>query len=939
MIKSISSIFLAAGLLLMLLPGSNLQTIAAPPTGPGIETPQPNPVTAPAASDLPGAGSTPTPPLTSTAPVTGPGIETPQPNPRLLENFWSAYWITHPTASTVEFGVFHFRRDFELDEAPESFVVNVSADNRYKLYVNGSEVAFGPARGDLSHWHYETVDIAPYLQSGPNVIAAVVWNYSIYRPWAQFSIKTGFLLQGNSPREEIVNTNNTWKVTQNPAFSPITDFSHLQTFIVVGPGEKVDATLYPWGWEQPGYDASGWDNARVLMSARPRGIGTDIDWVMTPRMIPMMENKMERLSEVRRTEGARIDASGIISGEPVTIPANSRVSLLLDNGHLTKGYPVLSVTGGDQSNIRITYSEALFAKDDEGGLTSRKRHRDRVDGMEIQGVYDIFIADGGDERIFSPLWYRTWRYMQLDIETSGEPLVINDIYGIYSAYPFKENAFFNTANPLFDDIWEVGWRTARLCAQETYYDCPYYEQLNYAGDTRIQALVSLYISGDDRLMRKALHLFDISRIHEGITYSRYPSYSPQFIPPYSLVWITMVHDYYMHREDDQFIRSFKTGIRNVIDWYLQYIDSETGMLGPNPFWNFVDWAEPWRWDNELRIGGVPSGGMTGHSSILTLQLAYTLNKAAGLMEFYGDRGLSIRYREVAASLNLAVLSNAWCDERQLIADTPYKDIFSQHANIFGILSGALDGGRAPGVMEKILTDRDLIQATMYFRFYLFRAMLQTGYGNLFAEQLGQWEDMLDIGLTTFAEQPEPTRSDCHAWSASPLYFFLSGKAGITPAEPSFKSVRVEPHPGELNEIDAGIPHPNGEIKVRGRGLQGSSPVFSITLPEGIPGRLIWGQQEYTLNPGPNEIRPVPVMGLAAELLECTSPIHPRVGSHVFLLSLFLGHLDKPVKLFPVGFIQAIYQSVSAKGSDPANPAYPTYRAQCDGHQNLVYPVK
>jgi len=153
-------------------PNSNLVATPAPAAGSGISTPQPN-------SNL----------VTTPAPAAGSGISYPQPNPRLLDSFWSAYWITHPTASTVEFGVFHFRRDFELDEVPGNFVVNVSADNRYKLYVNGTEVCFGPARGDLAHWHYETVDIAPFLQSGPNVIAAVVWNYSVYRPWAQFSIK------------------------------------------------------------------------------------------------------------------------------------------------------------------------------------------------------------------------------------------------------------------------------------------------------------------------------------------------------------------------------------------------------------------------------------------------------------------------------------------------------------------------------------------------------------------------------------------------------------------------------------------------------------------------------------------------------------------------------------------------------------------------------
>src|SRR5690606_36146495 len=103
-------------------------------------------------------------------------------------------------------------------------------------------------------------------------------------------------------------------------------------------------------------------------------------------------------------------------------------------------------------------------------------------------------------------------------------------------------------------IWEVGWRTARLCAQETYVDCPYYEQLQYVGDTRIQALISLYVSGDDRLMRKAIRLFNWSSNYEGITASRYPTRINQYIPPFSLYWINMVHDYWMHRPDSVFVK-------------------------------------------------------------------------------------------------------------------------------------------------------------------------------------------------------------------------------------------------------------------------------------------------------------------------------------------------------------------------------------------------
>lgn len=785
-----------------------------------------------------------------------PTLVVAQPAKHLLDDHWTAWWIAHPTESAVDYGIFHFRKDIIIESLPSVFVVNLSADNRYKFFVNGTEVCFGPARGDLAHWYFETIDIAPFLKAGKNTLAAVVWNFSLHRPWAQLSLQTAFVLQGNSSLEEIANTNSSWKVIRNLAYKPITNFSHLQTFIVVGPGDHVDADSYPWGWKDADYNTEKWSNARQIVNPKPRGIGTDIDWVMTPRNIPLMENKTERLFTLRRSQGSVSDAGGIIAGNTVTIPANSKVSLLFDHGHLTKGYPSLSVSDGAGSTIRLTYAEALYsALDDHPDLNVRKMHRDKVDGMEIRGTFDEFLPDGGSRRTFSPLWYRTFRYLQMEISTAQEPLQIHDLYNIYSAYPFEENASFETAEPLFDKIWEVGWRTSRMCAQETYYDCPYYEQLQYAGDTRIQALVSLYVSGDDRLMRKALHMFDVSRIHEGITYSRYPTFGPQFIPPYSLVWINMVHDFMMHRDDPEFVRGFIPGITSIVEWHSRYIDTETGMLGKVPYWNFVDWADEWPWDTNLRIGGVPSGGMDGNSSILTLQFAYTLKEAAALMAFAGKHSLAEEYYSMAQSLNTAVMENTWSTEKKLIADTPNKTVFSQHANIMAILSGALENEVAADVMEKILNDTTLIQATMYFRFYLFLAMQQTGHMHLLSDQLYQWKDMLDLGLTTFAEKPEPTRSDCHAWSASPLYFFLSAMAGIKPAEPGFKSVVIAPEPGALKGFNAVVPHPNGMISVHA--LKLDTPAhsdFSITLPETINGTFVWNGTVYNLTAGQNVIR-------------------------------------------------------------------------------------
>ncbi|MBA7568042.1 hypothetical protein ES708_09761 [subsurface metagenome] len=124
-----------------------------------------------------------------------------QVNPRLLDNQWEAGWIACPGVSRRDYGVFHFRKTLSLMARPERFIVHASADNRYKLYVNGVLAGEGPSRGDLRHWRFESYDLASLLREGENVIAAVVWNFGEYAPYAQMTSETGFLLQGDTGAE------------------------------------------------------------------------------------------------------------------------------------------------------------------------------------------------------------------------------------------------------------------------------------------------------------------------------------------------------------------------------------------------------------------------------------------------------------------------------------------------------------------------------------------------------------------------------------------------------------------------------------------------------------------------------------------------------------------------------------------------------------------
>ncbi len=761
----------------------------------------------------------------------------------LLEGKWTAQWISCPNIAQRAYGVYHFRKHITLKEKPAHFIVHVSADNRFVLFVNGQEIGRGPARSSLYNWNFGSFDLAPELKAGENIIAALVWNMGEWAPVAQISNQTGFLLQGDSPAEEIANSDESWKVLHDTAYSPTAEnmSALLHTYMVVGPGDLVHGDAYPWGWEKAGYSDGQWPRARSLNTpVVTSGYGSDNQWVLSPRSIPPMEQKKQRLRAVRRSSGLHMDSAFIEGTGSLVVPAHTSVSILLDQSFETVAYPVIRVSGGKQAKVQLTYAEALFDK------TGEKGNRNEIEGKTMKGLFDIFYPDGQADRQFSPLWVRTYRYLQLDIQTENDPLEIKDLYGIATGYPFTQTASFSCNDTSLDAIWKTGWRTARLCAGETYFDCPYYEQLQYEADTRIQSLISLYNTGDSRLMQKAIDDFFNSRVPEGLTQGRYPSSRIQVIPTFSLFWVSMLYDYWMHGRDLHFAEKYLDAAAIVLTWYENHIDPKSGMLGPMKWWNFVDW-------NDAFPGGVPDGATDGHSSVISLQFACTLRQAAALFKYYGRTEAAAHYNSL--SLQLADKTYQSCFDRQKMemANTPEKNSFSQHAGIMALLADAIPAGDQQTVMKKILYDSSLSQATFYYRFYLNRALIRTGMGDLYYQQLQPWRNMLKIGLTTFAEQPDPTRSDCHAWSASPNYDFLATLCGILPDAPGFQRVLIGPHPGTLKQIHGKMPIPAGEVEVSLE-RKGDNGIHGyIVLPQKISGRFVWKGKEIKLVPGRQEI--------------------------------------------------------------------------------------
>ncbi len=761
-------------------------------------------------------------------------------NPDLLTKAWSARWITVQAAPPFAYGVYHFRKTFDLPHAPSSFIVHVSGDNRYQLFVNGHRIVWGPARGDLNHWRFETVDLAPHLKAGRNILAAVVWNFAQFAPEAQLTNQTGFLLQGNSDAERLVDTGASWKAVHNEAYTPLpVTYAAVGGYYAAGAGEQVDAARYPWRWEQPDFDEGAWQAAQVMGQGAPRDARDGPNrWMLVPRTIPLMEEKPERLAAVRESSGVEVPPDFPARATAFTVSARGKARLLLDQSHLTTAYPELMVSGGKGAKIRIAYAEALVGPD---GRT--KGNRNETAGKTLRGYSDVFISDGGSGRLYRPLWWRTYRYVELTIETDAEPITIDDLRGVYTGYPFEMKARLDTGSERLDKILEVGWRTARVNAHETYMDCPYYEQLQYVGDTRIQALVSLYNSGDGRLMKNAIAQLNDSRTAEGATMSRAPTRQQQYIPPFSLWWIGMVHDYWWYRDDPAFVREMLPGVRAVLTFFAQH-QRPDGSLGVLPWWNFVDWA----WPN-----GVPPAEPDGSSAALDLQLLLALDWAADLEGAQGSRSMGNAYRASAVTLRAAIRHRYWDAARGLFADTPRKQAFSQQTNSLAVLARVVEGTQARALVDRLLADKSLTQGTYYFRHYLHSAVNQVGEGDRYLGLLDEWDSMLARGLTTWAEKPEPTRSDAHAWSASPNFELFRTVLGIDSAAPGFSRVVIRPYLGALTRASGSIPHPKGEIAVAlvrtGRALDAE-----VTLPPGVTGEFVWNGDRRPLPAGRTVLR-------------------------------------------------------------------------------------
>jgi len=737
-------------------------------------------------------------------------------------------WIG-PERVTEQFPIetSYFKTVFNLPAVPPKAEISISANTRYLLFVNGQEILNGPCRGD--HWHQfcDVVDIAPYLTAGKNVIAAKVVSFVPYEASRQDNSNAGpFWAMSNAAGPmllcwgEFLANNETTDISTGRADwfylndSAITWKMQNITFWM-GCSEDVDASKLPKGWETSTAISPAFSPAKIKW-------GNTIEFGEIPplRLFNRPIKHLLRLEKDLPFENAETE---------ITIPANTTKEILLDTKQLTTSFVYFHCNGGLGSTVTFLYSEA-FSKFD--GKRNYKGVRSDASG-ELRGIVDIYRPSGANE-IYSPSWFRTLRFMRLTIQTGNEPLTIYPIKLVETRYPLQDKITFTHQEPWVQKVWDISRRTLELCMHETYEDCPFYEQLQYTMDTRLQILFTYAISNDSTMAQKTLHDYHTSILPEGILLSRFPSKYHQVIPMFSLHWIFMLKDYYTETGDIATLERYRPTVESILAWYKRQTGQQ-GLVEYLPYWDFADWTETW--DD---IAGTARASLHGPSTIQNLVYAYALEVGASIMEDLDIETFAKKYRAERSGILQNVEKLCWSTKKKLYREGPAFEEYTQHAQMWAVLNKLAVGEKAKMIMTTALSDKTLIPCSFVMQYFMFRALEEADMYEETKKLWPMWKELLDLDLTTVPEIPgQYTRSDCHAWGSLILHELPRKFLGVMPIEPGYSKITIRPMGMFMKAMSGTVPTPHGDVKVEWTAengkftIKGSTPVLAeVILPSG-----------------------------------------------------------------------------------------------------------
>ncbi|MCD9622414.1 family 78 glycoside hydrolase catalytic domain [Rhabdothermincola salaria] len=777
--------------------------------------------------------------------------------PRHPEPFagrWRAKWIwdgapaltmetaTRPALADPTDKVVLFRRVVEVAAVPESVPCRIWVDGRYVLRVNGKEVARGPVRSDPRQARYDTVDLAPELRVGDNVIGITGRHFGQATSWwmpvpPSYSLGAGSLLFEALLGDEWIVSDRTWRCRRGEAWTPVP----VPGDVACLPLESFDAREHPHGWESPSFDDSDWSKAWEIT---PMHTGAHGDPSPPSEPFGMLRPPVRRSFPVGRRNPAELVGRRALAGEtevldPVrqVLDDEARVRaggsgdhgdlLSFDLGHIAAGTVHLVVTGAAEGTIvDVAAAEHL---DDDGLLVPLGQHA----GFR-------YVTAGRSEEVFDTLDIIGTRYLHVSVRPpSGEPvpaigLSVDDLHR-----PRPEGASFECSDALLNRIYEVGLRTVDLCALDAYVDCPTREQRAWTGDSVVHQMVDLVANPDWSMAAWHPQLASMSRSDGMLAMavaSDFAADDRMFVPDWSLHWVRSVLNLHRYLGDTELVADLLPVAERTLRWFEGYLD-DSGLLSDVTGWVLIDWASVYS---------------SGCSSTVNALWARALEDFAEMARALGNeasaRWAMSRWAGVRDGFEVF-----WDEARGVYIDHVVDGVpqrpAAQHGGAAALAAGLVPAERVARVVER-LVDREhllrhswvmdpvtptggstgyvhlmmgypppewdaetmMVEAEPFFRYVVHEGLARAGRADLIADLCRDWKVFLDVGETTWPEcWTGGTR--CHGWSSTPTWDLVTHTLGVTPAEPGYASVRVAPRLGDLAWARGVVPTPHGPITV------------------------------------------------------------------------------------------------------------------------------
>lgn len=728
-------------------------------------------------------------------------------------------WITTTdwnTEDRLNTRLVYFRGHFYRNGA-ERILLHITADSSYKLYLNGSFVGKGPEKGDDSIQFVDTYSLSEGLLDAENVIAVEVLHVSEDHWNSNHSLFGGsfpaLYMDLEADTKWCCHTaRNVLFPAEEAVFSPL----HIHECV------KADAEYI--NWKKAEYKDGFWmPAAAVVPEELPLMYRKEC---LKPRRIPYMEFTEHSFS---------LPIKAVAPG--------SYLRFVLDAGEEMCAFLRLALYGGKDAQIRILESECYTTEQGKADRTS-------PENAHLEGYLDEYIAAGScansDPEIYAPFWFRTFRFLQIEIEAKEEPLTLASVTYLETGYPLAEKTYVRTSDPTLEKVWEISVRSLRRCMHETYMDCPFYEQLPYIMDTRSEILYTYAVSGDDRLARSAIDLFRRSQREEGLLNASYPNKNANVIPGFSVYFILMVHDHMLYFGDKVFVKEQMDAVDRILAFFDAHrkADGLVEKVGGENLkaarWSFIDWADEW-----VDTSGMPPAGLHGPITMESLLYLYGLEKAADLYLWLGDS-------EKAGKLNAqreclkASIRRLCMNTEGLLTDGPlapgknHTADVSQQTQVFGILTGTLSKEEGRRNLLRTMLEKGHAQCTVAMCFYLFRALEATGLYEYTDHYWEIWRRMVRNHCSTTVESEGYARSECHAWGALALYELPTVTLGVRPAAPGYEKIEVRPVPGYMTSAEGMVHTPKGDLHVSWA-LRDGKPDVRICAQDEVLKRVLPGE--------------------------------------------------------------------------------------------------